>query len=293
MDQATKLRNLVKNQGEKERQTNSARVITVTSGKGGVGKSNMSVNLAIQFARLGKRVIILDADFGLANVEVMFGIRPQYNLADLMFKNKSLAEIICKGPEGIGIISGGSGIQEMANLTDYQIRHLTSKLIELDEMADIIIVDTGAGISNAVIEFAAYSSDIILVTSPEPTSITDAYALLKSLNKKDDYKKDKPVYMLTNRVDSTKAGKELYDKLNIVVEKFLDVKLDFLGAVPMDMNVSKAVMRQTPFTIAYPNTMATRAVEQIAQTLSGDVAHTQKEKKGIVYLFSNFIHKNS
>ena len=252
----------------------------------------MSVNLEIQFARLGNRVIILDADFGLANVEVMFGIRPKYNLADLMFKNKSLKDIICTGPENIGIISGGSGIQEMANLTNYQIKHLTSKLIELDEMADIIIVDTGAGISEAVLEFASYSSDIILVTSPEPTSITDAYALLKSLNKREDFDREQPVKMLTNRVETVKDGRELYEKLNIVVQRFLDVKVDFLGAVPMDINVSKAVMRQTPFTMAFPNTAATKAVEQIANKLVGTARDEHKEKKGIVYLFSHFIRKN-
>ena len=175
MDQATSLRKLIRNQEERK---TVATVITVTSGKGGVGKSNMSVNLAIQLHKLGKRVIILDADFGLANVEVMFGIRPAYSLADLMFKNKELKDIICPGPRGIGIISGGSGIQEMANLTKYQIENLTSKLYELDELADVIIIDTGAGISDAVLEFVTHSTEVILVATPEPTSITDAYALL-------------------------------------------------------------------------------------------------------------------
>ena len=156
----------------------------------------------------------------------------------------------------------------------------------------IIIVDTGAGISEAVLEFASYSSDIILVTSPEPTSITDAYALLKSLNKREDFDREQPVKMLTNRVETVKDGRELYEKLNIVVQRFLDVKVDFLGAVPMDMNVSKAVMRQTPFTMAFPNTAATKAVEQIAKKLAGTARDEHKEKKGIVYLFSNFIRKN-
>lgn len=288
MDQATKLRNLVK--GQEERKT-VATVVTVTSGKGGVGKSNMSVNLAIQLQNLGKRVIILDADFGLANVEVMFGIRPAYSLADLMFKNKELKDIICPGPRGIGIISGGSGIQEMANLTKYQIGNLTSKLYELDELADVIIIDTGAGISDAVLEFVTHSTEVILVATPEPTSITDAYALLKSVNKRDDFDKTKHIKMITNRVGTAKEGKELFTKLDVVVERFLDVKIDFLGAIPQDSNVSKAVMRQVPFSIAYPNTQATIAVQTIANKLLGNTTYAQKNKKGITYLFSKFMHK--
>lgn len=288
MDQATKLRNLVK--GQEERKT-VATVVTVTSGKGGVGKSNMSVNLAIQLQNLGKRVIILDADFGLANVEVMFGIRPAYSLADLMFKNKELKDIICPGPRGIGIISGGSGIQEMANLTKYQIGNLTSKLYELDELADVIIIDTGAGISDAVLEFVTHSTEVILVATPEPTSITDAYALLKSVNKRDDFDKTKRIKMITNRVGTAKEGKELFTKLDVVVKRFLDVEIDFLGAVPQDSNVSKAVMRQVPFSIAYPNAQATIAVQTIANKLLGNTTYAQKNKRGITYLFSKFMHK--
>ena len=288
MDQATRLRNLVKDQ---EEQKSIATVISVTSGKGGVGKSNMSVNLAIQLQRLGKKVVIVDADFGLANVEVMFGIRPQYSLADLMFKNKQLKEIICPGPRGIGIISGGSGIQEMANLTKYQISNLTSKLYELDELADVIIIDTGAGISDAVLEFVTHSTEVILVATPEPTSITDAYALLKSVNKREDFDKRKKIQMITNRVETIKEGKELFEKLNVVVQRFLDVDIEFLGAVPQDANVSKAVMRQVPFSIAYPNSHATRAVQNVANKLIGNAAHSQKDKRGITYLFSKFMHK--
>ncbi|SES63089.1 MinD/ParA family protein [[Clostridium] polysaccharolyticum] len=288
MDQATSLRNLVRGH---EVRKNVATVITVTSGKGGVGKSNMSVNLAIQLQNLGKRVIILDADFGLANVEVMFGIRPKYSLADLMFKNKGLREIICSGPRGIGVISGGSGIQEMANLTKYQIGNLTSKLYELDDLADVIIIDTGAGISDAVLEFVTHSTQVVLVATPEPTSITDAYALLKSVNKREDFDKAKSIQMITNRVGSTKEGKELFGKLEVVVKRFLDVSIEFLGAVPQDANVSKAVMRQVPFSIAYPNTQATAAVYDIANKLLGNSVHVQKDKKGIAYLFSKLMHK--
>ena len=156
IDQAEQLRKLVKQNNGSAR--NIARVITVTSGKGGVGKSSISVNLGIELAKAGNRVIIMDADFGLANIEVMLGIRPQYNLADLMFHGKSIKDIITQGPENIGFISGGSGIHELTRLTREQIVNLTMKLVELDELTDIIIIDTGAGIADSVLEFVAASA---------------------------------------------------------------------------------------------------------------------------------------
>lgn len=180
MDQAEQLRNIIKQQNMKP---HSARVITVTSGKGGVGKSNVSVNLAIQMSRMGKKTVILDADFGLANIEIMLGIRPRYNLADMMFRGREVKDIICTGPEGIGFISGGSGLREMTNLNRDQILSLVRMMYELDHYADVVIIDTGAGISDAVIELVASSSEVLLVATPEPTSITDAYALLKTLHR--------------------------------------------------------------------------------------------------------------
>ena len=181
MDQAEKLRKIVRQQ---DNPRHISRVITITSGKGGVGKSSIAVNLAIALSQLGKRVVILDADFGLANIEVMLGIRPAYNLADLMFRGKNLSDIITPVSENIGFISGGSGIQELANLSKDQIIYLIRKLVELDQTVDIIIIDTGAGIADSVLEFVAASSEVVLVATPEPTSITDAYALLKTLNRK-------------------------------------------------------------------------------------------------------------
>lgn len=201
MDQAERLRNIIKKQDFEADYERTARVITVTSGKGGVGKTSLSVNLAIQLGRLGKRVIVFDADFGLANIEIMLGIRPKYNLADLMYRGKSIEDIITYGPENIGFISGGSGINELANLTRDQVFSMIHRLGELDRIADVIIVDTGAGISDTVLEFVAASEEVLLVATPEPTSITDAYALLKTLNKKASYRPDKTVVkMVANQV---------------------------------------------------------------------------------------------
>lgn len=288
MDQAEELRRMIEKQNQ---QNDVARVITVTSGKGGVGKSNISVNLAVQLSRLGKRVVILDADFGLANVEIMLGIRPQYNLADLMYRGKTLREIITEGPENIGFISGGSGIEELANLTRIQLDDLRKMLYELDDLADIVIIDTGAGISNSVLEFVAASSEVILVTTPEPTSITDAYALLKTLSKHSQFSIDKTVIkMVPNRVESATEGRELYNKLSKVIENYLHLNVEFLGAIPMDMNVPKAVIKQKPVSLAYPNSDMAKAVYDIANELcKEDTDEESKQKKGISQFFSNLI----
>ena len=285
MDQAEQLRKLVKKQ---ERPQNAARVITVTSGKGGVGKTSIAVNLAIQMQRLGKRVIILDADFGLANIEVMLGIRPQYNLADLMFRGKTLTEIITRGPEDIGFISGGSGIQELARMTKEQVMYLTQKLVELDSMADVIIVDTGAGIADNVLEFVTASSEVVLVATPEPTSITDAYALLKALNRRAGFSREHTsIQMISNRVGSETEGKSLYEKMSVVVDKFLNIQPEFLGIIPQDDMISKAVMVQKPITMAYPNAPAAKAMQTIAAKLCD--GSQQESKKGITGLFSDMI----
>jgi flagellar biosynthesis protein FlhG len=287
MDQAESLRKMVKEQASPRR---VSRVITITSGKGGVGKSSISVNLAIALSRLGKRVIILDADFGLANVEVMFGIRPQYNLADLIFRGKTLADIVTQGPENIGFISGGSGIQELTNLTKDQIVYLIQKLVELDDLADIILVDTGAGISDSVLEFVAASSEVLLVATPEPTSITDAYALLKTLNRKTDVSlKDTAIMMIANRIDTYDDGKELFDKLSLVVSKFLNIDLEYLGAVPQDTIVSKAVIRQKPALMLYPNSQFSRSISTFASIMSENEAEQIQNKRGIAQLFTNLL----
>jgi flagellar biosynthesis protein FlhG len=266
MDQAENLRNIIKLQNQKT--VGTSRVIAVTSGKGGVGKSNTSVNLALQFQRQGKRTIIFDADFGLANVEVMFGVIPKYNLGDMMFKGKELKEIITEGPEGVGFISGGSGIARLVNLDKEQVKRLVNKLSELDELADVIIIDTGAGISSSVMEFLVTSPETILVTTPEPASITDSYALLKALSMNEDFDPERSrVRLIANKVDSEREGQSLYDKLSAVSSRFLNIDLEYLGAVPFDNSVTKSVMNQKPVTLMYPNASSTKCYEDIVNVL--------------------------
>lgn len=268
MDQAEQLRNIIKQQNKKP---HSARVITVTSGKGGVGKSNVSVNLAIQMSRMGKKTVILDADFGLANIEIMLGIRPRYNLADMMFRGREVKDIICTGPEGIGFISGGSGLREMTNLNRDQILSLVRMMYELDHYADVVIIDTGAGISDAVIELVASSSEVLLVATPEPTSITDAYALLKTLHRHNGFDPTATsIKMIGNRIQSYEEGRELYLKLNTVVNKFLGMDMDYLGAIPYDERLPKAVMQQQPLSLAFPDAPASRAMLELALVLEDE-----------------------
>lgn len=285
MDQAQKLRNIIKKQNQNQ---HTARVITITSGKGGVGKSSISVNLAIQISRLGKRVVILDADFGLANVEIMFGIRPRYSLLDVLKGNKTLQDVIMEGPEGIGFISGGSGIRELTNLNKDEIQAFIRMMYELDQIADIVIVDTGAGISDTVIELVAASTEVLLVATPEPTSITDAYALLKTLHRKQEYHDNEiKIKMIGNQIASYEEGKELFEKLYVVVSKFLNIELEYLGTIPYDDHIPKAIMKQQPISLAYPNATAARALFELAMVLCEAEVQTARQKKGIAGLFAN------
>ena len=291
MDQAQNLRNIIKAGSTKEV---LSRVITVTSGKGGVGKSNLAINLAISLSRLGKKVVVLDADFGLANIEVMLGIRPQYNLSDLMFRGKSLSEIITEGPENVGFISGGSGIREMTNLTKEQLINLSSRLSELDRQTDVVIIDTGAGISGNVMEFVVLSGEVLLIATPEPTSITDAYALLKTLNHQPEFTREHcHIKLIANKVSNERDGKELFEKLSVVADKFLNISLEYMGAVPSDNNMNKAVMKQQPLSVAYPNSQAARAIDDMARIIAAPEGEAviKSGRRGLVGLFSETLKR--
>ncbi len=291
MDQAENLRNIIKKQNQKD--VSNARVIAVTSGKGGVGKSSVSINLAVQFTKMGKKVIILDADFGLANIEVMFGVIPKYNLSDLMIAGREIDEIITEGPEGIKFISGGSGIAKLVNLDKEQVKRLVNKMSELEKMADVIIIDTGAGISSTVMEFLVSSPETIIVTTPEPTSITDSYALLKALSMNDNFRKeDVSIKMIANRVSSENEGRNLYEKLNIVVSKFLDIDMTYLGIIPMDNNIVKAVMKQKPVSIIYPTSASSKHFEEIAEKIMKEETDIRPQKRGIRGYLKSVFAKN-
>lgn len=285
MDQADKLRKKVE---EMKTTVPTARVIAVTSGKGGVGKTSISVNLALQMRAQGKRVVIIDADFGLSNVEIMLGIRPQYNLADLVFRNKSIEDIITEGPNGIGFISGGSGVQDLVNLDKENIKKLIAKLVKLDTVYDVVIIDTGAGIADSVIQFVLSSPEVLLVVTPEPTSITDAYSLLKAVNRKKDFDREhKSIKVIANRVNNQDEGQEIFDKISIVVSKFLNIQLEYLGYIPADKRIAYAVMEQTPIVMSQPDSGPAVMVKKICDRLL-DIEE-KNEKAGIAKVLLNII----
>ncbi len=290
MDQAEQLRNIIKASSQPQRPL--ARVITVTSGKGGVGKSNVAINLAVQFKKMGQRVIILDADFGLANIEVMFGAVPKHNLCDLIYQGKNIREIITWGPMDIGFISGGSGIAGMSNLSKDYLTYIIKNLSELDEMADIIIVDTGAGISDAVLEFLVASGEILLVTTPEPTSITDSYSLVKALNRHPRYSKEvSHVKVIANKVENGQEGRLLFEKLDTVVARYLKIPITYLGMVPQDAQLAKAVMQQMPVSIQNPESKSAQAYEMLAAKLMNKELNKTLTKRGMAAFFSHIISK--
>ena len=288
MDQAQQLRIIKAN-----KQTRPlARVITVTSGKGGVGKSNTSINLAIQFRKMGKRVIILDADFGLANIEIMFGAVPKHNLCDLIYQGKNIRDIITWGPMEVGFISGGSGIVGMSNLSRDYLSYIIKNLAELDAIADVIIIDTGAGISDAVLEFLVASGEILLVTTPEPTSITDSYSLLKALYRHPRFREnDTKVKMLANRVEKEADGQVLFNKLNAVVTRYLKIPMTYLGCIPQDAQLSRAVMQQSPVSLQNPGVKSSLAYERIACKLLDREEEFRQPKRGMAAFFSHMVSK--
>lgn len=290
MDQAEQLRNVIKLNPTPRP---LARIITVTSGKGGVGKSNTSINLACQFKKLGQRVLILDADFGLANIEIMFGTVPKHNFCDLIYQGKSITDIITWGPMDIGFISGGSGIAGLSNLSQDYLNYIIQNLAKLDAIADIVIIDTGAGISDAVLDFLVASGEILLVATPEPTSITDSYSLLKALNRHPRFlRKDSKIKVIANKVSSDTEGETMYNKLNTVVNRYLKLPISYLGAIPQDHHLEEAVMQQKPVSIQSPNSKSARAYEKMAYTLMDKEYDKSLVKRGMAAFFSHIVAGN-
>lgn len=254
-DQAERLRQLV-NQNKNKK----ARVITITSGKGGVGKSNFAINFALGLQNQGKKVVILDADLGLANIDVLLGISTKMNLANIIYDNNTIWDVLHKSEYGIDIVAGGSGIKDLLSLQESQLQYFLDQIDLLNQYADFIIIDTGAGLSKETSRFIVSADEVILVTTPEPTSITDAYAIIKmvhSITKDINYK------LVINRVMDNQEGKSTGDKLQLVAKRFLNIDLPILGYVPDDSSVQKAVKKQKPFYLHYPDSEASKAIRNI------------------------------
>lgn len=242
--------------------TRPVKVIAVTGGKGGVGKTNISVNLSIALADLRRRVLLLDADLGLANVDILLGLKPKKTLADVMSGECSMQDVIVNGPAGVRIVPASSGIQHMAGLSSREHAALINGFSQLADQIDVMIVDTAAGISENVVNFVRASQEVLVVVCDEPSSITDAYALIKLLNKEHDMFRFKVVANMTR---STQEGVLLFNKLNAACERFLDVALQYVGNVPFDENVRSAVQKQQPLLTFAPRSKASLAIRALAE----------------------------
>jgi len=254
MDQAAGLRK-VSNPGP-------VRVIAVASGKGGVGKTNVSVNLGLAMAAEGKKVMLMDADLGLANVDIMLGLHPVYNLSHVISGERTLEEIIVAGPNGLQVIPASSGTQNMTELTPAEHAGVIQAFSEVGHDLDVLIIDTAAGIADSVISFTRAAQEVIVVVCDEPTSITDAYALIKLLNR--DYGIQR-FRVLSNMAHSMQEGRELFGKMVRVTDRFLDVTLDFMGTVPYDEYLRKALQKQRAVIDAYPRSKAAMAFKTLAK----------------------------
>jgi len=266
LDQAHKLRTLVNNLPPavpRSRET-GPRIITVTSGKGGVGKTSLVVNLGLVLARWGRRVLLFDGDLGLANIEVLLGLTPTYTLYEFLYGNKSIEEILCTGPYGLQVISGGSGMQELANLDSIQRQRLLDLLPYLRTRTDFVLVDTGAGISRNVLGFVAAAEEVVVVITPEPTSLTDAYGLIKVLVR---FKVHAEARLVVNRAHSEKEARQAAQRLQTVCSKFLGFNLSYLGEILEDAVVGQAVKEQRPLVLSQPYSVAAKSIGRIARCL--------------------------
>jgi flagellar biosynthesis protein FlhG len=282
-DQAAKLRELMKQRTTQPKSglIRNTRVIAVTSGKGGVGKSNITVNLGIAFARQGRQVLVMDVDLGMANVDVLLGRSAKYNFSHLLDHSCMISDIISEGP-GIRYIAGGSGIQQLANLSETELLTITNQLTKLDNWADIILLDTGAGMSRNVLHFVTCADEIIVVTTPEPTALLDAYSIIKAIAQQPT---DAPVRLVVNRVSDADEARGVAASLNRVCRQFLSRPLSEIGYVIEDIHVSKAVRQQHPFYLLYPHSGASECIQNLAYTLLG------KENEAPAQGFSGFLQR--
>jgi flagellar biosynthesis protein FlhG len=254
------------------------KTIAVTSGKGGVGKTNIVANLAIPLKKMGKEVVILDADLGLSNIDVLFQLAPKYNLRHVLNGEMKLEDIVIEGPYGIKIIPASSGIQELTALDEFQRLRILEAFESYKQDIDILLIDTAAGISENVAFFCITAQEIIVVVSPEPTSITDAYALIKVLFTR---YQEKDFHILVNLAKNSEEGFEVFRRLSLVAEKFLNLSLSYLGYVPVDESVQKAVRGQRAFVDVYPNSPASKKILDIVPKL----LEQEKKVKGSPQFF--------
>jgi flagellar biosynthesis protein FlhG len=305
VDQASHLRSLVR---QTRARTRRATVVAITSGKGGVGKSNLAVNLAISLSAAGKAVVLLDADLGLANADVLCNVDLPTNLSHVIARKKDLSEVMVTGPGGFRLIGGASGLAKMADLTDGDRQRLVDSLAELEERADVILIDTGAGISPNVLTFTQAADHVLVVTTPEPTAITDAYAVVKVITRRDgrdardarlgrsardlSAANDNParrISLVVNQARTPAEARQVYDRIANVARQFLGTEVDDAGFVPLDDAVPTAVRRRAPFVLSAPRSEAALCVNRIAADLARESRQT--EGAGFFYRMSKWFRR--
>jgi flagellar biosynthesis protein FlhG len=258
-DQAQALRHMVLSHDQSP--DKATRIVTITSGKGGVGKSNLSLNFALALQNRGYSVLLFDADIGMANIDVLLGTPAPYNLFHLLKQEKTIWDIIQTGPGGLKFIAGGSGFRDLIQLSDQELEYFADQISKLHGHVDFLLFDTGAGLSKETVRFITAAQETIVVTTPEPTSITDAYALIKMVKSMGHHVNFR---LIVNRVGDEREGNQTADNIRQVADKYLGLDLPLLGFVPEDASVSKAVKRQTALAVAYPSSQAYRGIERIA-----------------------------
>ncbi|HVX85979.1 MAG TPA: MinD/ParA family protein [Phycisphaerae bacterium] len=262
MDQASGLREVV------QRASGRAQTIAITSGKGGVGKTNLSVNLAATLAAMRRRVVLLDADLGLANADILCNVQPRFNLAHMVAGQRGVAEVITPVPAGFSLIPGASGLAKMADLTEGDRRRIVADLDLLSDTADVLIIDTGAGIGRNVLSFTSTADHVVVVTTPEPTAITDAYAVMKVLVRCGTAGK---ISVMVNMARNRDEAKQVFDRIAQVARQFLKVDVAFSGYVVLDPAVGQAVRKRAPFVVQYPHSAAAACVQAWANRMDHHV----------------------
>ncbi len=262
LDQATSLRDMARRSGKR------AQTIAITSGKGGVGKTNLSVNLSATLARMGRRVVLMDADLGLANADILCNVQPRFNLAHVVANQRTLAEVITPVPAGFSLIPGASGLAKMADLAEEDRRRMVNDLESLSESADVLIIDTGAGIGRNVLSFTSSADHVVIVTTPEPTAITDAYAVMKVLVRCGTAGK---ISIMVNMTRNREEARQVHERIASVARQFLKTDVTFAGYVVSDVAVQQAVRKRAPFVQQYPSCAAAQCVQAWANRIDHHV----------------------